>query len=48
MWEREVEVATSDGTYALPDRDLYVPDATRRDWVAIKEMLRRQLKMSAD
>jgi carboxymethylenebutenolidase len=37
-----------DHGYALPDRDLYDPDATRRDWVAIKEMLRRRLKTSVD
>ena len=37
-----------DHGYALPDRDLYDPDATSRDWAAIKDMLRRQLKTSVD
>ncbi len=37
-----------DHGYALPDRDLYDPGATRRDWVAIEAMLRRQLKVSAN
>ena len=37
-----------DHGYALPDRDLHDPDATHRDWVAIRDMFRRELKASVD
>ena len=40
---RLVVHAEIDHGYALPDRDLYDHKATRRDWIAIEQMFRRQL-----